>query len=246
MCSYTSQQLQVPFRKKKLITASWGRAAGGHDGKGRNTPAQPWRSEAFGETRMRSGTNMFCVQLRRKLSEPLGGCQLRFSIWSLRRRAVGSLSHWIFWLVVCQLNGHSDWRCANQHSVWEGGILCVLCFSLHSIPSFLVFMFCATGTRLVVMSVQDKLIWVLLVMPRCMFSMQLCLSEIVKFRFDSCLHKPRLQFTTQAPPAYCILCERTTYTLLWSRQHVEAVCFNATFLLNGSDKRQQSGRRVVG
>ena len=44
------------------------------------------------------------------------------------------------------------------------------------------------------------------------------------------------------PPAYCISCKRGTYTLLWSWQHVEAVCFNATFLPNGSDKRQWSGR----
>ena len=36
----------------------------------------------------------------------------------------------------------------------------------------------------VIMSVQDRLICVHLVMPRCMFSMQLFLSEIVKFLFD--------------------------------------------------------------
>ena len=39
-------------------------------------------------------------------------------------------------------------------------------------------------TRLVLMSVQDELICVSLVMPCCMFSMQLFLSEIVKFHFD--------------------------------------------------------------
>ena len=38
--------------------------------------------------------------------------------------------------------------------------------------------------RLAVMSVQDELICVRLVMPRCMFSMQLFLSEIVQFCFD--------------------------------------------------------------
>ena len=36
-----------------------------------------------------------------------------------------------------------------------------------------------------------------------------------------------------APPAvkeaYCILCKRRSYKLLWSWQHVAAVCFNATF-----------------
>ena len=60
----------------------------------------------------------------------------------------------------------------------------LLCFSMHSVPSFPVFMFCSTGMRLAVMSTQDELICVCLVMPRCMFSMQLCLSEIVKFCFD--------------------------------------------------------------
>ena len=34
------------------------------------------------------------------------------------------------------------------------------------------------------MSVQDKLICVRLVMPRCMFSMQLLSPDIVTFRFD--------------------------------------------------------------
>ena len=57
---------------------------------------------------------------------------------------------------------------------------------MHSIPSFLVFMFWSnvTGMRLAAMSVQDKLICVGLVMPCCIFSMQLFLSEIIKFRFD--------------------------------------------------------------
>ena len=36
----------------------------------------------------------------------------------------------------------------------------------------------------VIMSVQNKFICVCLVMPHCMFSMQLFLSEIVKFHFD--------------------------------------------------------------
>ena len=55
---------------------------------------------------------------------------------------------------------------------------------MHSVPSFLVFMFWITGMRLaVIMSVQDELICVRLVMPRCMFNMQLFLSEIVKYNF---------------------------------------------------------------
>ena len=72
----------------------------------------------------------------------------------------------------------------NQRGVCEGGILCALLFSMHSVLSSLVFMFCSTSTRLVVMSIQNKLICVCLVMPHCMFSMQLFLSEILKFRFD--------------------------------------------------------------
>ena len=76
---------------------------------------------------------------------------------------------------------------ANQRSVWEGqNTVCALFFfALCSVIScFHVFMLCSTGTRLVVMSVQDKLNCVHLVMPHCMFSMQLFFSEIVKFRFD--------------------------------------------------------------
>ena len=58
----------------------------------------------------------------------------------------------------------------------------MLCFPMHSVPSFPVFI--CTGMRVAAMAVQDELICVCLVMPRCMFSMQLFVSEIVKFRFD--------------------------------------------------------------
>ena len=57
---------------------------------------------------------------------------------------------------------------ANQRGVWGGGILCAHWFSTHSIPAFSVFMLCISGMRLVVMSVQDKLICVRLVMPHSM------------------------------------------------------------------------------
>ena len=40
---------------------------------------------------------------------------------NLRRRAVGCLSHWILLLVVCQLNGRSDWRCASESARCVGG-----------------------------------------------------------------------------------------------------------------------------
>ena len=89
---------------------------------GRNTPAQPldvwsvWRdSDEVGNK------YVWCVQLCRKLSEPHGRCQLQLSMQSLRRRAVGRLSHWILWLVVCQLNGCSDWRCASESPLCVGG-----------------------------------------------------------------------------------------------------------------------------
>ena len=69
---------------------------------------------------------------------------------------------------------------------------------MHCVPSFLVFMFWSTGMRLaVIMSVEDKLIYVRLVMPHCMFSMQLFLSGIVNFVLieskESCMHKPLVQ-----------------------------------------------------
>ena len=132
--------------------------------KGRNTPAQLldvwsiWRdSDEVGNK------YILYVQLCLKLSELRRRCRLRFSMQSLRRRAIGCLSHWILWLVVCQLNGRSD-----------GGILCgrfVFLCTLFCHPPF--FMFCSPSAKLVVMSVKDMLICVCLVMPCCMFSMQL-------------------------------------------------------------------------
>ena len=70
---------------------------------------------------------------------------------------------------------------ANQRGVWEGwNTVCALfSYALCSVMSSL-----HIGTRLVVMSVKDELICVRLVMPCCMFSMQLFLSEIVTFRFE--------------------------------------------------------------
>ena len=74
---------------------------------------------------------------------------------------------------------------ANQHGVWEGrNTVCALVFYA-PVPSFLVFMFWSTSMRLaVIMSGQDKLICVCLVMPCCMFSTQLFMSETLKFHFD--------------------------------------------------------------
>ena len=107
----------------------------------------------------------------------------------------------------------------NQRSVWEGGILCALWFSTHSVPSFPVVMLCCTGMRQVVMSVQD---------------------EIIESK-ESRVHKPCLQLT-QAPPTYCISRKRRTYTLLWSWQHDEAVCSMQLFCQTG----QTRSNRAVG
>ena len=61
-------------------------------------------------------------------------------------------------------------------------MLCFLCTLFHH--SLFMFGSNVTGTGLAAMSVQDELICVCLVMPHCMFSMRLFLSEIVKFHFD--------------------------------------------------------------
>ena len=108
---------------------------------GRNTPAQPldiwsvWRDS--GEA---GNKYVWCVQLRRKLSMPRERCRIWLSMRSLRRWVVGRLSHWILWLVVRQLNGRSDGRCASESAgVWEGrNTVCALFFyALRSvIPRF--------------------------------------------------------------------------------------------------------------
>ena len=67
----------------------------------------------------------------------------------------------------------------------RGRILCALSFDIHSVQSFLVFMFWSTGMRLaVIMSDEDELICVCLVMPRFMFSMQLFFLIKLQFSFD--------------------------------------------------------------
>ena len=74
---------------------------------------------------------------------------------------------------------------ANQCGVWEGQntVRTLVFYALRSVIS--CFHVLDYGMRLaVIMSVQDELICVRLVMPRCMFSMLLFLSEIVKFNFD--------------------------------------------------------------
>ena len=177
-----------------------------------------WTYEVLGETRTRSRTNMF-VQVRRKLSELRGRCLLRFSMRSLRRWAVGRVSHWILWLVVCQLNGRCGGVRANQRDVWEGwNTVCALVFYAPRsvIPRFHVLQYWHETS-----------------------------SYVRSGRINLCSfgNASLLQLPTQAPPAYCISRKRRMYTLLCSRQYVKAVCFNATFLWNGSDKRQQSGRK---
>ena len=60
-----------------------------------------WPSEAFGDSDEFRNKSVRCVQLRWKLLEPGGQCLLRFILQSLWMLAVGHLSHWILWLVVC-------------------------------------------------------------------------------------------------------------------------------------------------
>ena len=66
------------------------------EAKGRSTLVQPWTD--WDEV---GNKYVWCVQLHWKLSELCGRCLLRFNMWSLRRLAVGRLSHWIPWLAVC-------------------------------------------------------------------------------------------------------------------------------------------------
>ena len=99
---------------------------------------------------------VWCIQLRWKLLEPRGQCLLRFSAKSEEVGCRPSepldspigcvLAVWPFWLAVC-------WRISAVCG--RGGILCALCFSLHSVPSFPVFMFWITGTRLVPPDVKE-------------------------------------------------------------------------------------------
>ena len=90
--------------------------------------------------------------------------------------------------VVC-----SDWICevwgcgpsdvwAIGFSDWRVGMLCAHWFSTHSVPSFPVALQYRHETSCYVHS--GWINCVHLVMPRCMFNMQLFLSEIVKFHFD--------------------------------------------------------------
>ena len=73
---------------------------------------------------------------------------------------------------------------ANQRSVWEGQntVYALVFYALRSVIH--CFHVLQSWHRLAVMSVQDELICVCLVMPHYMLSMKLFLSEIVKFHFD--------------------------------------------------------------
>ena len=152
-------------------------------GKGRNTLAQlldVW--SLWGYVDKVRNKSVWCVQLRWKLLEPPGRCLLQFNMRSLRRLAVGHLSHWILWLVVCYLYDHSDWRCASESTEFVGGAeYCVhfvfLCTPFHHL--------------------------------------------LVSCSATSLLH------LTQAQNVH------TTVELAACRSGV----FNATFVLNGSDKR---------
>ena len=144
-----------------------------------------WMSEAFGETRTRLGTNMFgvfsCVgSFRSRVDVVCSDSTCK--IWR-----GGPSDVWV--------TGFSDCLCAswmavliggvlaNQRSVWEGwNTVCALFFyALRSvIPRFHVLQ-CWQETSCYVCSGQINLCS--FGKPCWMFSMQLCLSEIVKFHF---------------------------------------------------------------
>ena len=134
-----------------------------------------WTSEAFGETRTRSGTNMFgvfsCIGSFRSHADVVCS-NLTCKVWGGGLSDVRAIrfsdclcSRWMAVLIGGVL--------ANQHGVWEGQntVSTLFFYALRSVIP--IFMFCSTGMRLVVMSVQDELICVRLVMPHCMFRMQL-------------------------------------------------------------------------
>ena len=151
--------------------------------KGRNTLAQPlevWG--VWGDLDDVGNKYVQCVQLRWKRSEPRGCWLLQFSLRSMRRLAVGHLSHWIIYAsYMTILNGGV---LANQRGVLEGqNSVCALFFY--------------------------------------------ALCSVI-----SCFHV--------APPAYCISRKHRTYMLLWSWQHVEAVCSMQLFCQTG----QTRGNRV--
>ena len=81
-----------------------------------------WTSEAFGETRTRSGTNMFGV----------------FScVGSFRSRSDVVCSHstcevWGGWLSDVWAIGFSDWRCASESARCVGGAEYCVCFGFLS------------------------------------------------------------------------------------------------------------------
>ena len=129
-----------------------------------------WTSEAFGETRTRSGTIMFGVFS--SVGSFWSRADVVYSDWTCEvwgGRPLGSLIGYVL---------------ANQCGVWEGRntVRPLVFYALRSlIPRFHVLQYqhetnCYLRLR--------QMNCVCLVMPRCMFSMQLFLSEIVKFRFD--------------------------------------------------------------
>ena len=149
--------------------------------------------------------------------------------------------------------GYSDWRCVSESAqcVWEGqNTVCAsVIYALRSIISCLWSFIWSTHMRLaVIMSVQEELICVCLVMPRCMISIQLFLSEIVLFWLKvkrvACKNLLSIVFNTRATRLLHLAQAQNVHATVELAARQSGV-FNATFLLNGSDNRQQSGWRVV-
>ena len=98
----------------------------------------------------------------------------------------------------------------------------------------------------VIMSIQDKLICVHLVMSRCMFSMQLFLSEIVKFCFDrkyraACINLSSSIFNTRATNLLHLMQAQNIHAAVELAAR-RSVCSMQLFCQTG----QSGGNRAVG
>ena len=135
-----------------------------------------WTCEAFGETGTRSGTNMFgvfsCIRGFRSCLDAV--CSIQHA--KSEEVAVGHLSHWILWLCASWMAVLIGGVQANQRNVWEErNTECAVFF----------YALCSVILRFHVLQYRHETsCHVRSEQFNCMFSMQLFLSEIVKFRFD--------------------------------------------------------------
>ena len=145
-------------------------------------------SEAFGETRTRSGTNLFS----------LFSCAGSFQSCVDVVFSDSTCKVWGSWLLTVWAIGFSDWLCASCMTILIGGVLAN---------------------------------------QRCVWEGRNTVSALFFWMLHSvisCFHV--------APPAYCISRKHITYMLLWSWQHIEALCSMQLFCWTG----QTRCNKVVG